>query len=104
MTTQEFKAWFEGFTESIEGPPSKKQWERIKARVAEIDGAATTIPVFVERYRPWWQIDIPTFWPPRITCTTTTNTEPVITCTSGDTNVVNMFHQLGAAERCAIDQ
>jgi len=38
MTPSEFKAWFDGFTEALEGVPSEKQWERIKARVAEIDG------------------------------------------------------------------
>lgn len=42
MNLQEFKAWFEGFTEDMTGPPSKKQWERIKARVKEIDGVAVT--------------------------------------------------------------
>ncbi len=58
MTLAEFKAWFEGFTETLEGAPSEKQWERIKARVAEIDGTVTTYPVFVDRYippyRPWY--------------------------------------------------
>ena len=38
MTPKEFKAWFDGFTEEISGLPSEKQWDRIKARVAEIDG------------------------------------------------------------------
>ena len=38
MTPQEFKAWFEGFTEAFTGCPTKAQWTRIKARVAEIDG------------------------------------------------------------------
>lgn len=52
MTLAEFKAWFEGFSELMEGAPSEKQWERIKARVAEIDGSVTTYPVFVERYIP----------------------------------------------------
>lgn len=58
MTLAEFKAWFEGFTETIEAAPSEKQWKRIKARVAEIDGTVTTYPVFVDRYippyRPWF--------------------------------------------------
>lgn len=59
MTLAEFKAWFEGFTETLEAAPNEKQWERIKARVAEIDGAAITKTVFVERYhdvyRRWWE-------------------------------------------------
>ena len=51
MNTQEFKAWFEGFTESMNGPPTKKAWARIKERVAEIQpGVSTTYPVFVDRY------------------------------------------------------
>ena len=54
MTLAEFKAWFDGFTESMEGVPSDKQWERIKARVAEIDNKPVTYPVFVDRYRPYW--------------------------------------------------
>lgn len=52
MTLAEFKAWFEGFTETLEAAPNEKQWARIKARVAEIDGAVTTYPVFVDRYIP----------------------------------------------------
>lgn len=59
MTLSEFKAWFEGFTEVMDGPPSHKQWERIQARVREISGAPVTYPVFVDRYlpvvRPNWQ-------------------------------------------------
>jgi len=54
MTLSEFRAWFEGFTEEMDEAPSKKQWERIKKRVKEIDGTTTTERVFVERY-----------WPPR---------------------------------------
>jgi hypothetical protein len=50
MTLSEFKAWFEGFTESMDGPPSLKQWERIQARVKEISGVAVSHPVFVDRY------------------------------------------------------
>lgn len=38
MTPQEFAAWFEGFTEAFDRVPSKAQWERVKERVAEIDG------------------------------------------------------------------
>jgi hypothetical protein len=52
MTLSEFKAWFEGFTESMDGPPSLKQWERIQARVKEISGVPVTQTVFVDRYLP----------------------------------------------------
>ncbi|RJO66990.1 MAG: hypothetical protein C4523_10890 [Myxococcales bacterium] len=56
MTPQEFKAWFDGFTEALEGTPTDDQWKRIKARVAEIDGKPVTYPVYLERYWPrWWE-------------------------------------------------
>lgn len=54
MTPKEFKAWFDGFTEALEGTPSVKQWARIKERVAEIDGTPTTYPVYISGYwRPY---------------------------------------------------
>ena len=52
MTPKEFKAWFEGFTEAMEGQPTEEQWKKIKARVAQIDGTPTSYPVFVDRYWP----------------------------------------------------
>lgn len=53
MTLAEFKAWFEGFTEDMDAPPTAKQWKRIKARVAQIDGAAVTREViWRDRYWP----------------------------------------------------
>lgn len=63
MTPKEFKAWFEGFTEALDGTPSKTQWARIKERVAEIDGTPITQTVYLDRYYPrypsypyypWW--------------------------------------------------
>jgi hypothetical protein len=58
MTPKEFKAWFEGFTEAMDGMPSEAQWAKIKARVAEIDGTPVNYPVYVDRYwprpKPWW--------------------------------------------------
>lgn len=41
MTVGEFKAWLEGYTENgaIDGSISKKQWARIKERIAEIKEA-----------------------------------------------------------------
>jgi hypothetical protein len=58
MTLSEFKAWFEGFTEGMDAAPDEKQWDRIKARVKDIDGVAVTRTVFVDRYvtpyRPYW--------------------------------------------------
>lgn len=50
MTLSEFKAWFEGFTESMDGPPGIKQWERIQARVKEITGTPVTYPAYFHQY------------------------------------------------------
>lgn len=59
MTPQEFKAWFEGFTEAFAGVPTKAQWARVKERVAEIDGKPITERIYVDRYLPsypyWYQ-------------------------------------------------
>lgn len=52
MNLQEFKAWFEGYTEQMPGRPSEDQWDRIKARIKEIDGSTTTEKIFVDRYLP----------------------------------------------------
>lgn len=52
MTPSEFKSWFDGFVEGMDSQPNENQWERIKARVAEIDGKPVTYPVYVNRYWP----------------------------------------------------
>lgn len=59
MTLAEFKAWFEGYTEGMdEKAPNAKQWAKIKAKVADIDGTPVTYPIYIERYvqpwRPYW--------------------------------------------------
>lgn len=55
MTLSEFRAWFDGFTEDMIGPPNSKQWKRIQARVKEITGSTVSYPVYVDRYvRPHW--------------------------------------------------
>jgi hypothetical protein len=61
MTPQEFKSWFDGFTEALPGVPTKAQWERIKSRVGEIDGKPVTERVFVDRYYPSYP---PRYWGP----------------------------------------
>jgi hypothetical protein len=58
MTNNEFKAWFEGFSESIERTPTAKQWEKITAKVKLIDGAVSYPYVvyrdrYVDRYPVW---------------------------------------------------
>lgn len=57
MTLSEFKAWFEGFTECMGGPPNAVQWERIQAKIAQIDDKPVPKVVYreyVERFRPYW--------------------------------------------------
>jgi hypothetical protein len=55
MTLIEFKAWFDGFTDGMEGAPSVARWEKIKAKIAKIDDKPTTYPVFIDRYvEPTW--------------------------------------------------
>lgn len=60
MTLSEFKAWFEGYTEGMDGPPSAKQWDRIQERVGQISGAPSyPYPVYIDRFpqypqRPYW--------------------------------------------------
>ncbi len=63
MTLAEFKAWFEGFTENLDGPPNVEQWKRIAKRVKQLDGTITDRHVFIERYvtpyRRWYE---PIYW------------------------------------------
>lgn len=56
MTPQEFKAWFEGFSEGITDKPTIKQWQRICKRVKEVDGTPISYPVYVDRWvKPYWR-------------------------------------------------
>lgn len=65
MHLSEFKAWFEGFTEDMKGPPNKEQWAKIKKHVKEISADYTPAPVFVDRYvYPWRR-----YWEPMWTST-----------------------------------
>ncbi len=65
MNLSEFKAWFGGFTENMDGPPGEKAWRRIQARIEEIkDAPPTSYPVYIDRYwnnypRPWWDYTSP---------------------------------------------
>lgn len=36
MNITEFKAWFEGFSENIDETPTPEQFEKIKAKIAEL--------------------------------------------------------------------
>lgn len=55
MNLSEFKAWFEGFTESMDRPPGEKAWKRIQDRIKSIKSDEPTARhVFHEYYeRPW---------------------------------------------------
>lgn len=69
MHLSEFQAWFEGFTEEMDGPPSEKQWKKIKARVKDITPYYTPAPVFIDRYiRPWRRYYDEPYWT-RLTAT-----------------------------------
>jgi len=52
MTPNEFKAWFDGFTEAMEGQPTEKQWDKIKERVSQIDGKPVTERIYLDYYWP----------------------------------------------------
>lgn len=54
MTLSEFKAWFEGFTEDMDGAPSVKQFDKIKSKVEEIDDKPIEKTVFIDRYRDYF--------------------------------------------------
>lgn len=75
MNLQEFKAWFDGFTENVgDKGPTIKQWKRIKDRVGEIDGVAVTERVYIDRwyqpYRPYYTYPYAGF---SISCGTVSN-------------------------------
>ena len=55
MNLQEFKAWFEGFTENLDGTPTAKQWKRIQEKIGKIvDAPPVPVHVFHDHYyKPW---------------------------------------------------
>jgi hypothetical protein len=55
MNPSEFKAWFEGFTENLDGPPGERAWLRICERVKTIrDAPPVERHHFYDHYaRPW---------------------------------------------------
>ena len=48
MNLAEFKAWFDGYTEDMSGPPNEDQWAKIKAKVNII--GAVDYPAMLARY------------------------------------------------------
>ncbi len=47
MTPNEFKAWFEGFSEAVDGAPTPAQWQRISEKVALLTVGWVSPPVAV---------------------------------------------------------
>ncbi len=99
MTLNEFKSWFEGFTENIRDLPSKKQWARIQERLEDVDGEITTYPVYIDQY---WRYAQPYYYGVNghITDGTTTTTSANAQ-TSASNHVVN-FSDIGRAEYTSI--
>lgn len=99
MNLSEFKAWFEGFTEDMYGPPNAKQWKRIKKRVSKITSDPTTWPIYIERYvkpyQPWWN---PPVWVSTTNGTTKQN-EHYVTYNYNSNDIPSTaFYSVGQAE------
>lgn len=58
MTPREFKAWLEGFEESFNGRPTKKQWDKVKERLEMVQDGDRNCWYHGDLHRPWW----PTWW------------------------------------------
>ena len=109
MTPQEFKAWFEGFTEAFSGTPTKAQWARIKDRVAEIDGKSVTEKVFIDRYlpqyiytTPYWQQLPARYFPYTSTISPNTSSSYVANVQNAAFNSVTAMHALGRNDAQAL--
>lgn len=46
MRLAEFKAWFEGFSEGIEGTPNEVQWNKIKDKIEKLETNELKVPVY----------------------------------------------------------
>lgn len=44
MTSEQFKAWFDGFCEGIDGVPTADQWQKLRGKVAELQSASQYKP------------------------------------------------------------
>ena len=58
MLPYEFKAWFEGFSENMKGPPTKDQWAKIQKKVKEISNH----PSWYWTYSPSYPMISTTTW------------------------------------------
>jgi len=58
MNLSEFKAWFEGFAENMDGPPNAKSWDRIQKKIKSISAEPTEIRHIYHEwphiYRRYW--------------------------------------------------
>ncbi len=94
MTPLEFKSWFDGFGEGIESTPTKKQWTRIKERVAEIDGQPLAEKV-LDRYYPYVPIYpipyYPSFTTPPLPYTITSTVNATLDLTFNSLAAMNIL-------------
>lgn len=62
MTPAEFKAWFEGFCEAIDGAPTEEQFAKIREKVSELSSVEYVPPHWPSK--PWEpQKDVSPFEP-----------------------------------------
>lgn len=100
MKAEEFKAWFDGYTDGIGGkPPTKEQWAKIKKRVSDIDGQTVTREYF---YRYWPYHSYQTYFPYSTTCNTTCGSHHLAGNNFGDVQTsTTAMYALGQAEGTA---
>ena len=99
MKAEEFKAWFEGYTENIKKVPTQKQWRRIKERVEEV----RTDTVWHNWYPNWWTVTTNSndFWissggtTNAVSTLNSTNPPGTITCTN---NSMSTAYMIGGQE------
>lgn len=90
MTINEFKAWFEGYTENIHKVPTQKQWARIVERVSDIEVEPSKCHHYYRELQPWrpWY---PTWY---------SNTGGTLTTTLGNATSSGVsVYNVSAAER-----
>lgn len=86
MTISEFKHWLDGFAESIDGSPTKKQWDKIRKKLDSVYEATTapSLPVYIPYHVPYYQRTSDRWW-------TNNNTQIPLTSTASEGWVSNSF-------------
>lgn len=107
MNIQEFKAWFEGFNENLNGPPDTRQWARIVEKICMIKNAPPTKEVVFRDhwYQPWQR-----YWPSYVTWAVSQDkvrsdsdmVSAQVCATSSVFNPSDAFRDLGRAEAASI--